>query len=534
MHHGSPNSCFTSPMQYSSITSLTNPFSHQQTTITHLTISPDGQHLAAATDLDKSLHVFRISADQPLSHLSTRPMPKRLSAITFNSCDESILCADKFGDVYAVPIREDPAPSATKDPESTAPGLPSNGDGRAASLPAAKRRKTSKPAATELTVHSQRNLKALEQQKAQMALREKNQPVDEENEDDAGTNERRPILGHVSMLTDVVAAEVTWISVAEENGSSDREFIVPATTKQESETYYSSLNAKYSTQTRNYIFTADRDEHIRVSRGTLAQAHIIEKFCLAHERYVRKALLPRPDVLVSGGGDDYLCAWDWFKGELRCKIDIRKDLSALLDSSKGSGGGDGDAVIEKILGGHIAVSGLWTVPALQPQSRDAQGNAAFGFLVALEGSNLLLCYSSTDKFNRETSTKGPEYIELVLTLHTPANILDVAVLSDADHDPETENQHTRIFISLDPLHAPGTTSTPRDAETTTPPRLTSYTLDDQHFKQTQYADACETLSPTIEIPSDPSERNKALEPLRQMLYPSAGLRKREIGGDEGG
>ena len=79
------------------------------------------------------------------------------------------------------------------------------------------------------------------------------------------------LLGHVSMLTDIASATV---------GS------------------------------RSYIVTADRDEHIRVSRG-IPQAHIIEGFCQGHEEFVSRLCFTKSRHLVSGGGDAYLYVWDW-------------------------------------------------------------------------------------------------------------------------------------------------------------------------------------------------------------------------------
>ncbi|KAF8518933.1 WD40-repeat-containing domain protein [Hysterangium stoloniferum] len=70
------------------------------------------------------------------------------------------------------------------------------------------------------------------------------------------------------------------------------------------------------------IITADRDEHIRVSR--YPQGYIIERYCLGHERYVSALCLPSfsPGILVSGGGDPHLNIWDWMSGTLTCQIPI--------------------------------------------------------------------------------------------------------------------------------------------------------------------------------------------------------------------
>ena len=72
-------------------------------------------------------------------------MPKRPSAIEISS-DSQIICGDKFGDVYSLPLIQDASWVAQK--------------------PAPKAR--NKPAANELTVHSQRNLEALRDQQKQI------------------------------------------------------------------------------------------------------------------------------------------------------------------------------------------------------------------------------------------------------------------------------------------------------------------------------------------------------------------------------
>ncbi|EDU50550.1 tRNA (guanine-N7-)-methyltransferase subunit Trm82 [Pyrenophora tritici-repentis Pt-1C-BFP] len=106
---------------------------------------------------------------------------------------------------------------------------------------------------------SERNRKTLEEQLKQKAkgLAKSKEPM---------RFKHQLLLGHVSMLTDVVYAKV--------NG-------------------------------RSYIITADRDEHIRISRG-LPQAHIIEGFCFGHEAFISKLCLTPSGLLVSGGGDDHL------------------------------------------------------------------------------------------------------------------------------------------------------------------------------------------------------------------------------------
>src|SRR4051794_33289903 len=108
-------------------------------------------------------------------------MPKRPCAIAVTDDDCTIIAADKFGDVYSLPIlvsdsgNQDIAePFAQKSNSSTS--------------------KPFVPAANDLTVHSQRNLKALENQK-----RQTNKP----SEKSEPSFEHKLLLGHVSMLTDL-------------------------------------------------------------------------------------------------------------------------------------------------------------------------------------------------------------------------------------------------------------------------------------------------------------------------------------------
>jgi tRNA (guanine-N(7)-)-methyltransferase subunit TRM82 len=197
-------------------------------------------------------------------------MPKRPSAITVTH-DAQILSADKFGDVFSLPLL------GTVYSQSEAPGTPQS------STPLATAKAKTKIAANTLTVHSKRNLEALVNQ--QKWLEKNKSEVGEKNE---GPNFDMTLqLGHVSMLTAVTLAE---------------------------------------SEGRKYIITADRDEHIRLSRY-IPQAHIIEGFCLGHKEFIGDVVIPanRPEVLVSGGGDEELFVWDWKAGT----VSSRKNILAL-------------------------------------------------------------------------------------------------------------------------------------------------------------------------------------------------------------
>src|SRR5687768_9109089 len=114
-------------------------------------------------------------------------MPKRPIDIAIGP-DNTIIAADKFGDVYSLPLLFDP---------SVQPAKP------AASLPAPK----SKPSATTLTVHSKRNRIALEAQLQMYEAQNRNGGSKDEANSDGPTFEMDLLLGHVSMLTAVKVIE---------------------------------------------------------------------------------------------------------------------------------------------------------------------------------------------------------------------------------------------------------------------------------------------------------------------------------------
>ena len=186
-------------------------------------------------------------------------MPKRPCAIVVIPGD-TILCADKFGDVYSLPLLGQTNVSRSIQTDS--------GDVRYA------------PSATSLTVHTKGNREALRQQQKTKHTKTEQRSL---------CFEHQLLLGHVSLLTDIVCATATF------KGS-----------------------------TREYVITSDRDEHIRVSRG-MGQANVIESYCLGHKEFIsRLCVLPAfPHLLLSGGGDDYLLLWNWQLGTIQQRIDLK-------------------------------------------------------------------------------------------------------------------------------------------------------------------------------------------------------------------
>lgn len=246
-----------------------------------MTTTSDGKYLVGVIGSSKTIWTFEHDGHGKLTEISQRPMPKRPCSIVITGDDKTILSADKFGDVYALPVIPGQQPSGDVPtsqegtPTPSTPGTP----------------QPFKYQANPLTVHTRRNLLALENQKRvaeqQVGFTEKSTPqVDFEH---------KLVLGHVSMLTDMVLG---------------------------------------THEGKEYIITADRDEHIRVSRG-LPQAHVIENYCLGHKEFVSVLHIPKshPHLLISGGGDDHLYLWNWYKGELLQKIPVGYDAEA---RSKGS------------------------------------------------------------------------------------------------------------------------------------------------------------------------------------------------------
>ncbi|KKA30223.1 hypothetical protein TD95_004783 [Thielaviopsis punctulata] len=339
--------------------------------ITLLSVTQDGKHVIAVSGHDKTLWVFEHDGHGKLTESSKRPMPKRPCGIALAQNDRTIISADKFGDVYAVPLI--PSDTITSGPTMTL----------------AVKHKRETPAATPQTVHSAGNLRALEAQKRHIAERQQQQALAGRASDapDAPTFEHTLVLGHVSMLTDVVVAR---------DGA--REFIV----------------------------TADRDEHVRVSRAP-PQAYVIEGFCLAHKEFVSALAVDksRPQVLVSGGGDAHVFVWDWKNSALMGSTDLLAVAKEAFGVSK--------IAVSKI----VATDGQFFVIC--------EGIAAV-FQLTLEGTSLVsptviplpggpLGISIQDASNITVSADGAGLVQLVSSNGTweakTNNFEDAAVDSEA-------------------------------------------------------------------------------------------------------
>ncbi|OAP54696.1 hypothetical protein AYL99_11144 [Fonsecaea erecta] len=344
--------------------------------VSHIITTSDGKTAICVTGEDKSVIVFDVLTGGVLHLKSQRAMPKRVCAIVLTPDEKSLLLGDKFGDVYLLPLH------------------PTAGWTRQKPLQD-QQQATYSPSASELTVHTKGNLEALRQQRQQKVSQPKKEGLQ---------FECKLLLGHVSLLTDVAITEV-----------------------------------QTGLKRRQYILTADRDEHIRVSRG-VSQAHIIENYCFGHREFVSKlCVVPwNPEFLVTGSGEPSVKVYHWQTGALLDQElfqgDVGKDIVNCLDVD---GGG---RLLET-----LAVSNIWpvhyTVSGNSPRSRQPPHL----LLVALEGLPMLLSYSITQEGrlrHHQTLTLG-------------GNVLDVAI------GPAL----WAIVVGIDTAHKPGSVWVLRPDET---------------------------------------------------------------------
>ncbi|KAG0241522.1 tRNA (guanine-N(7)-)-methyltransferase non-catalytic subunit trm82 [Actinomortierella wolfii] len=209
-----------------------------KTRITVMAFSPDGAYLATASD-DKIMKVWDTDS---WTCLGSRTLVRRSNALQFNAEGNMIVTADKFGDIYKY------CPTTTNAMVRDLPDVD-------------------------------------EKEKSDKAAEKKTEGGDDDNEDETENGEQ-PILGHVSMATDLAL-----------------------------------------TRDNKYIITADRDEHIRVSH--YPKGYIIETFCLGHTSFVSQVEhLPghSDKYLVSSGGDGTFRVWEFLKGKLVLTVDLREIL----------------------------------------------------------------------------------------------------------------------------------------------------------------------------------------------------------------
>ena len=264
-------------------------------------------------------------------------MPKRPSAIALTPDDSTILCADKFGDVYSIPlIGQLYGPKVLNGHDA---------DGTNGTSHHNQKQKHFAPSATSLTVHTKRNRDALrQQQKIKHHRAEKN----------ALNFDHKLLLGHVSLLTDIISITID----------------------------------SPPNKLQDYILTSDRDEHIRVSRG-IPQAHIIEGYCLGHTEFITKLCVPPvySHLLISGGGDEYLLLWDWRAERVLQQLDVKSLVGTLRDDHVRAGNTFNGSEESKTLGTEVDSVSRICVTNIQGLEtyKDSFGRSQVEVIVTCEG-----------------------------------------------------------------------------------------------------------------------------------------------------
>ncbi|KAK1145904.1 tRNA (guanine-N(7)-)-methyltransferase non-catalytic subunit trm82 [Aspergillus melleus] len=401
------------------------------TSIPLVVASSTGEHVVAMTLEDKCVRVFQLGEDGSFQQLSERVMPKRGCALSLVSNDSLILLGDKFGDVYSLPL-------IPGDEEIAAPKV------------AARKMKHNWPAATNLTVHTKGNLASLEQQKLQYDAKMKKL-----SEDGPSLKfEHQLLVGHVSLLTDLAFVSLPV------DASGDKK--------------------------RSYILTADRDEHIRVSRGP-PQTHVVENQCLGHTSFITKLCVPTwaPEYLVSGGGDNYLLVWKWAEGHILQKVPLVDETSETSESAP------------------IAVRGIWATSF----------DALRLILVAIEGSTQLRCFvQESDGMLKEQQS-----------FSASGNILDVT----------TNEKEKTVIVCVDNVREAGSTQEWRASPATT--LVEAYRAKPEGESLTWEPVTNSTISninssgtTDLEAIADAKKRKEA----NDSLYGLGNLRKKHMGEDD--
>ncbi|KAI9845823.1 MAG: tRNA (guanine-N(7)-)-methyltransferase non-catalytic subunit trm82 [Sclerophora amabilis] len=451
---------------------------------TGLAATSTGSHAVTITGENKCLRVFAIEHFGQLRLLSERIMPKRPCALAITADDSTILCGDKFGDVYSLPLVTIVDRATSTDLEQINPATQT----------------VFRPAADEGTVHTARNQRALQNQRqtASKAIRKR---ITEPS--------CQLLLGHVSLLTDLAAVSF--------DGHGSR-----------------------SPSKGNFIITSDRDEHIRVSRG-LPQTHVIEGYCLGHKEFVSRICVPpwQQTSLISGGGDSMLILWDWTLFRIlqvhdlheqlaHCvDLEIRKDNDAAPQDSENCIGRNDDSIPpEEFNSASLTavddlrrpkperkpenennrnVSGIWAMEISDPTSNTSQRRG--DIFVALEGVPILFAFHLDDanglQFDQALPLKG--------------NVLDVA----------THKVQRSLFVSVDNIHARLSTIQVRDRAAEGETLLQSFYLapDVEHSEWIEHPSSETDPVSVINKHGSFELRDEALATLHTKLYTLENLRK---------
>ncbi|CAD6897487.1 unnamed protein product [Tilletia controversa] len=283
----------------------------------HAAISPDERFVAVIGD-DKVLHVWDISSSSSTQdanaleqgkQIMVRPVPKRANVIFWEDTSRHIVIGDRFGDVRVFPIDDSSSASATV--ASVLARLGSNGSAPKGQ-PKGIKKQTGAATAPDTAAGAE--------------------DEDDEDGDDPQDPWSAPRVGHASMLTAVL-------------------LLGTSPTEPES-------------KIARHIVTADRDEHIRISRwGPKRAGWVVENYLLGSTAFVGAlALLPshlvkgelsstasagdRAGLLLASDGGRVIRMWDYLQNDSASQIIASVDVSAAIlphtvMSGKNKSGGRG-------------------------------------------------------------------------------------------------------------------------------------------------------------------------------------------------
>eukprot|EP01132_Coremiostelium_polycephalum_P010991 gene10991-13466_t len=151
--------------------------------------------------------------------------------------------------------------------------------------------------------------------------------------------------------------------------------------------HYSSIVDLKLSKCFNYLFSADRDEKIRISK--YPNTFDIERFCLGHSKYITQMVIisNKPELLVSGSGDGHVILWNWKSGKILQSINFN----------------------EKVGLGSITIPNCF--------DEDTQN-----LYISIEDQPLVYVYHFDGEKNEFSEVKK---------IQTPANVLDIGLVSSS-------------------------------------------------------------------------------------------------------
>ena len=152
--------------------------------------------------------------------------------------------------------------------------------------------------------------------------------------------------------------------------------------------HVSILTAHALSQDGRHIITADRDEHIRVSR--YPQSFVVERYLFGTDGFVSALCVPpkRPSVLLSAGGEPVLRIWDWQKGVQLATVGI---FEAVLPHRKARAQMRPDKHAQKRQRGtpaSTAGAGDGSSATSEPVNTSEEGDSTTTFYTPIEGWRL--------------------------------------------------------------------------------------------------------------------------------------------------